>query len=189
MDRLFVDRAQSPIGELTAVIASREGVEALCVLAYPVVPRISREVRQVEAYAGVESERTPAALHALLWSQLDQYFAGERRTFDIPLWTPGTEFQRGVWRELLTIPFGRTVSYADVARAIGRPGAQRAVGAANGANRVSIIVPCHRVIESTGGLRGYGGGLDRKRWLLDHEQGPLALPGLRRGTAEPVPIP
>ncbi|HEX3845939.1 MAG TPA: methylated-DNA--[protein]-cysteine S-methyltransferase [Steroidobacteraceae bacterium] len=101
--------------------------------------------------------------------QLSEYFAGERRDFDLPLALDGTIFQTRVWRELVEIPFGRTWSYAELAGRIGKPGASRAVGLANGSNPVSIIVPCHRVIGSDGSLTGYGGGLERKRWLLEHE--------------------
>ena len=105
--------------------------------------------------------------------QLAEYFDGNREDFELPLELEGTEFQRQVWTELTSIPFGQTVSYADLARAIGKPTAVRAVGAANGDNPVSIIVPCHRVIGSDGGLTGYGGGLERKEWLLRHEGGLL----------------
>jgi methylated-DNA-[protein]-cysteine S-methyltransferase len=105
--------------------------------------------------------------------QVAEYFEGSRREFDVPVEMSGTKFQRLVWNELLKIPFGNTVSYGDVARAIGKPTAVRAVGAANGQNPVSIIVPCHRVIGSDGRLTGYGGGLWRKQWLLKHEGGLL----------------
>jgi len=98
--------------------------------------------------------------------QLDAYFKGEIKDFDIPLDMYGTTFQRTVWKQLTEIPYGKTWSYGEVAAAIGRPSASRAVGHANGCNPVSIIVPCHRVIGSTGKLVGYGGGLDRKRALL-----------------------
>jgi methylated-DNA-[protein]-cysteine S-methyltransferase len=110
--------------------------------------------------------------------QLAEYFAGERREFDLPLAARGTGFQEIVWRALLAIPFGETCSYGEIAKAIGRPSASRAVGAANGRNPISIIIPCHRVIGSTGELTGYGGGMDNKRWLLDHEraQRTLTLP-------------
>ncbi len=101
--------------------------------------------------------------------QLKQYFAGERTDFDLPLAPEGTEFQLRVWDELRRIPFGQTLSYGELAVAIGRPGAARAVGLANGRNPISIVVPCHRLVGSSGGLTGYAGGLDRKRWLLDHE--------------------
>jgi methylated-DNA-[protein]-cysteine S-methyltransferase len=103
--------------------------------------------------------------------QLSEYFAGARREFDLSLRLQGTAFRGRVWEELTRIPFGRTLSYAELARRIGKPGASRAVGLANGANPVSIIVPCHRVIGSDGSLTGYGGGLERKLWLLEHEGG------------------
>lgn len=101
--------------------------------------------------------------------QLQAYFSGTLQRFDLPLELAGTEFQRRVWAALLEIPFGATESYGALARRIGMPNASRAVGLANGHNPVSIIVPCHRVIGGTGALTGYGGGLDRKRWLLAHE--------------------
>ncbi len=104
-----------------------------------------------------------------LTRELGEYFRGERRTFDVPLDLSGTPFQRSVWDALLRIPCGETRSYEEVARAIDRPGAQRAVGRANGQNRVAICVPCHRVIHKAGGLCGYGGGLWRKRRLLELE--------------------
>ncbi len=103
-------------------------------------------------------------------SELDEYFRGERREFDVPVHvTTGTEFQRRVWGTLREVPFGHTTNYGDIARRIGQPTASRAVGAANGQNPVSIIVPCHRIIGSTGAPVGYGGGLPRKQWLLEHE--------------------
>jgi methylated-DNA-[protein]-cysteine S-methyltransferase len=103
--------------------------------------------------------------------QLQQYFEGTRKTFDVKLRPKGTDFQRSVWNALLGIPFGVTRSYKDVALALKNEGAIRAVGAANGQNKLNIIVPCHRVIGSNGDLTGYGGELWRKRWLLAHEQG------------------
>ncbi len=102
-------------------------------------------------------------------AQLREYFAGTRRTFDIPLAPRGTGFQTLVWRALTAIAYGETRSYGELARAIGRPAASRAVGAANGKNPISIIVPCHRVIAASGELTGYAGGLAAKRWLLEHE--------------------
>ncbi len=101
--------------------------------------------------------------------QLMQYFEGKLEEFDVVLDLHGTPFQVEVWKALCTIPFGATASYGELARDIRRPSAVRAVGSANGRNPVSIIVPCHRVIGSDGSLTGYGGGLDRKRFLLDHE--------------------
>ena len=107
--------------------------------------------------------------------QLDAYFAGELERFDIPLSPRGTEFQRRVWDALREIPYGETTSYGALAAQIGRPGAARAVGLANGRNPISIVVPCHRVIGAAGALTGYGGGLERKRWLLAHERGQREL--------------
>jgi methylated-DNA-[protein]-cysteine S-methyltransferase len=102
-------------------------------------------------------------------AQLEAYFAGERTTFELPIAPEGTEFQKQVWNALRAIPFGGTISYGELARRIGDPKAMRAVGAANGRNPIPIIVPCHRVIGADGSLTGFGGGLDRKRWLLAHE--------------------
>lgn len=106
--------------------------------------------------------------------QLEEYFAGRRQTFDLPLAAEGTPFEKTVWEELRRIPFGETRSYAEIARAIGRPGAARAVGRANGANPIPVVVPCHRVIGADGSLTGFGGGLDAKAQLLELEG--LALP-------------
>jgi methylated-DNA-[protein]-cysteine S-methyltransferase len=102
-------------------------------------------------------------------SQVEEYFAGSRQTFDLPLNLMGTPFQLRVWTALLDIPYGETTSYGKTALAIGAPTASRAVGLANGQNPIPIIVPCHRVIGSNGSLTGYGGGLPAKRWLLSHE--------------------
>jgi methylated-DNA-[protein]-cysteine S-methyltransferase len=107
--------------------------------------------------------------------QLEEYFAGERTTFDIPMQMDGTAFQRTVWHELTQIPYGETISYGELARRIGRPDRARAVGTANGQNPIAVIVPCHRVIGANGKLVGYGGGLDNKRRLLELEQGVLTL--------------
>jgi methylated-DNA-[protein]-cysteine S-methyltransferase len=116
----------------------------------------------------VLGERADRALtHAR--EQLDEYFAGERDTFDLPLNAPGTAFQRAVWQQLCQIDYGHTRSYREVAEQLGNPQAVRAVGAANGRNPISIIVPCHRVVGSDGKLVGYAGGFSAKRWLLDHE--------------------
>lgn len=101
--------------------------------------------------------------------QLSAYFAGERQHFDLPLAPQGTDFQRQVWAKLREIPFGETWSYGDLARAIDRPKASRAVGAANGQNPIGVIIPCHRVIGAAGTLTGYAGGVERKSWLLQHE--------------------
>ena len=98
--------------------------------------------------------------------QLFEYFSGKRKAFELDLAPRGTEFQLAVWNALLAIPYGDTISYAELARRIGKPSAVRAVGAANGANPIPVIIPCHRVIGSNGTLTGYGGGIERKQWLL-----------------------
>jgi methylated-DNA-[protein]-cysteine S-methyltransferase len=123
---------------------------------------------------GGQGERTNATggTHRLLdrvEAQLNEYFAGKRTTFDLPLEPGGTEFQLSVWELLRKIPYGVTTSYGELARRLGDPQASRAVGAANGANPIPIIVPCHRVVGSKGELTGFGGGIERKRWLLEHE--------------------
>jgi methylated-DNA-[protein]-cysteine S-methyltransferase len=102
-------------------------------------------------------------------SQLEQFFAGERQTFDVPLRSAGTPFQERVWQALGTIPYGKTMTYAQLAGRVGQPGASRAVGAANGRNPISILVPCHRVVGTNGRLTGYAGGLGAKQWLLEWE--------------------
>jgi methylated-DNA-[protein]-cysteine S-methyltransferase len=102
--------------------------------------------------------------------ELDEYFAGTRSDFEVPLELQGSDFQVEVWTALRAIPYGQTTSYAGIARAVGRPDAVRAVGAANGRNPISIIVPCHRVIGADGSLTGYGWGVERKAWLLQHER-------------------
>lgn len=114
------------------------------------------------------SESVPVVKECL--NQIDQYFRGQRKVFSIPLQLQGTNFQKRVWEELMKIPFGATASYKDIAVAVGRDKAVRAVGNTNRLNRISIIIPCHRVIGIDGSLTGYGGGLWRKGWLLKHEQ-------------------
>jgi methylated-DNA-[protein]-cysteine S-methyltransferase len=108
---------------------------------------------------------------AAVREQLGEYFAGERRSFDLPLEPAGSPFQRQVWRALREIGYGETLSYGELARRIGRPNAPRAVGAANGANPLSVVIPCHRLVGADGTLTGYGGGIERKRLLLDLEAG------------------
>ncbi|WP_128544418.1 methylated-DNA--[protein]-cysteine S-methyltransferase [Larkinella soli] len=112
----------------------------------------------------------PAVLHRCA-RQLEEYFAGRRRSFDLPLYPHGTIFQRSVWQTLAEVPYGKTLSYMDLTRRLGSEKAIRAVAAANGKNPVWIIIPCHRIIGSHGELTGYAGGLWRKKWLLDHEKG------------------
>lgn len=129
--------------------------------------RTARHARRLPLPAEVVER--PNSVIDRLADELAEYFRGTLTEFRVPVSGIGTDFERRVWAQLLAIPFGETTSYAAIARAIGEPGASRAVGRANGANPVSILVPCHRVVRTGGALGGYGGGLDRKRWLLDHE--------------------
>lgn len=115
-----------------------------------------------------------------IWSlkrQLKEYFKGKRKNFTVKVVTPGTEFQQAVWKELQKIPYGETISYHQQAEALNNTGATRAVAHANASNRIPIVIPCHRVIGTDGALVGYGGGLERKRWLLIHERKNSGKPG------------
>ncbi len=151
----------SPVGRLR-LIASDEGLVAVY---YP-------EHRRAKNPEACDVESHPVL--AVARRELSEYFAGERTSFETPLAPPairgGTRFQHAVWEALLAIPFGETRSYREIARAIGRPNAVRAVGAANGLNPISIFVPCHRVVGSDGSLTGYAGGIEGKQWLLAHER-------------------
>jgi methylated-DNA-[protein]-cysteine S-methyltransferase len=120
-------------------------------------------------------ERADASF-AQVAEELRKYFAGELTHFDVKLAPHGTEFQRRVWDALLQIPYGSTTTYGQLAAELGDPRSTRAVGLANGRNPIAIVIPCHRVIGADGNLTGYGGGMDRKRWLLAHESGALTLP-------------
>jgi methylated-DNA-[protein]-cysteine S-methyltransferase len=146
----------SPIGQLTltAVDGVLTGVH------------MSEQRHAPKLPAGCE--RDDAGL-AHVVAQLDAYFAGALTDFDVPMAMRGTDFQRRVWAGLCEIPYGETISYGELARRVGNPQASRAVGLANGRNPLAIIVPCHRVIGADGSLTGYGGGLERKVWLLEHE--------------------
>jgi methylated-DNA-[protein]-cysteine S-methyltransferase len=122
----------------------------------------------LNAHPGPERLDDPVLAEAT--TQLREYFAGTRTHFELPLEMHGNAFEQRVWAALRTIPYGETASYGEIAAQIGAPGAARAVGVANARNPIAIIVPCHRVIGSSGALTGYGGGLERKQWLLDHER-------------------
>jgi AraC family transcriptional regulator of adaptative response/methylated-DNA-[protein]-cysteine methyltransferase len=167
----------SPLGPLLGAATD----EGLCMLEYADRKKLPDQAADLTRWfrrpvvPGSNVHLTQAA------AELVEYFGGKRQTFDVPMVFAGTEFQELVWRELLRIPYGDTISYEELANRIGRPGAQRAVGLANGRNRIPIMVPCHRVIQKNGQLRGYGGGLWRKEWLLDLER------KVRGGGAPPPP--
>lgn len=149
----------SPVGALT-LVASDAGLAAI----------LWEDDRPGRVKLGDLEEAPEHPVLAEAERQLQGYFAGERKRFDVPLDFHGTDFQKRVWAALLTIPFGETRSYGEIARQIGRPGASRAVGAANGRNPISIIAPCHRVIGSNGSLTGFAGGLAAKELLLGMER-------------------
>lgn len=157
------------MGPLFAIVVDREKGETLAALEFSIPTRLDREKHELRIALDAELKHVRTPLHDEVERQVGEYLAGALREFSLPLETPGTAFQQRVWRALCEIPYGTTCSYGQLAERIGSPGAQRAVGAANGANRISIVVPCHRVIESGGGLRGYGGGLERKQFLLQLE--------------------
>jgi AraC family transcriptional regulator, regulatory protein of adaptative response / methylated-DNA-[protein]-cysteine methyltransferase len=159
-------RIVSPLGELLAG-ATDDGI---CLLEFNDRKRASRECRDLEKLLNqhlTEGENTHLKE---LRKQLEEYFKGTRKEFGVELVIPGSEFQQEVWNELLKIPYGKTRSYQEQANILNKPGSVRAVANANGTNRISIVIPCHRVIGSDGRLTGYGGGLTRKKWLLDHER-------------------
>ncbi|HXE91802.1 MAG TPA: methylated-DNA--[protein]-cysteine S-methyltransferase [Terriglobales bacterium] len=157
METLYYSHVRSPIGPLTVAVSGR-GLVALEFGAEP-------PAKHRRAWRDVEWKES-AEKTAPYVKQLEEYFAGVRREFTLPLDLRGTEFQKRCWQALLEIPYGRTRSYAEVARAVGKPRAFRAVGLANNRNPIAIVVPCHRVIGKDGSLTGYGGGLDVKEELL-----------------------
>jgi methylated-DNA-[protein]-cysteine S-methyltransferase len=159
--------ADSPIGRLR-LVASDAGLAAIL--------WESTDPESLSLSLDDESPTHPVLAEAT--RQLAEYFAGTRKAFDLPLDFAGTDFQQKVWRALLTIPFGETRSYAQIAKQIGHPSAVRAVGAANGRNPIPIIAPCHRVIGSNGDLTGFGGGLPTKEHLLTHEGARTASIGI-----------
>ncbi|MGD0825780.1 MAG: methylated-DNA--[protein]-cysteine S-methyltransferase [Terriglobales bacterium] len=158
MEKLFYHRAPSPAGPLF-LAASTKGLVRL---------EFEARVQKLNLSA-IELQESKSILAPYL-GELDEYFVGQRREFSLPLDLRGTDFQLACWRALLEIPYGETRSYRDIAQAIGHPRAYRAVGMSNNRNPVAIVVPCHRVIASSGSLCGYGGGLDLKRKLLDLER-------------------
>jgi len=168
---LFIDRMTSPIG--TLLLVWQPG--ALRALHFDDGDNQAFQ-RLLRWQFGVD--KLPSAVApAEIRQPIEAYFQGEISALDrVPVQTNGTAFQQETWTALREIPAGSTISYGDLAARIGRPGASRAVGLANGSNPVAVVVPCHRVIGANGTLTGYGGGLDRKRWLLAHEQATLLRP-------------
>jgi len=169
--RAFVADIETPIGTMVATASETQ----LLLLEFSHRRMLDTQLDRVRRALTCEFERGESPVFGIVRAQLEEYFAGDRREFDIPLHVPGTPFQTRVWNELRKIPSGTTTSYARIAEAIGQPTAVRAVARANGDNRVAIIIPCHRVIGSDGQLVGYGGGLWRKRRLLQLEGRAMTL--------------
>jgi methylated-DNA-[protein]-cysteine S-methyltransferase len=164
--RLLTETLLTPIGKLVVIADEMGRLRAVDWIDYD-----DRMRRLLARHYGVDNvSLTPAPQLSGPAPAIAAYFDGDLHAIDsLPATTEGTPFQKRVWQALREIPAGRTVSYGELARHIGQPGAVRAVGLANGANPIGIVVPCHRVIGTDGSLTGYGGGLERKRWLLDHE--------------------
>jgi methylated-DNA-[protein]-cysteine S-methyltransferase len=164
---LLIDRIETPIGELLLVADEAGKLRALDWADYE-----ERMLRLLRRHYGKDGfTLKPAHNPHGLRDRIQRYFAGDVDAIDnISVETAGTPFQRSVWKELRNIPGGAAISYGKLAEQIARPKAVRAVGLANGSNPIGIVVPCHRVIGSDGSLTGYGGGLERKRWLLEHER-------------------
>lgn len=161
----------SPCGDL--LLGSFEG--KLCLCDWTVEPHRQLVDHRLKRILNASFEDAPSEITRRAAEELDEYFAGKRKAFDLPLLFVGTDFQKSVWDALLDVPFGATQSYAWLAEKIGNPKAVRAVGMANGANSISIFAPCHRIIGSNRSLTGYGGGLETKRFLLDLESNSLPL--------------
>jgi methylated-DNA-[protein]-cysteine S-methyltransferase len=178
---LLIDRIDTPIGEMI-IIADRDGnIRAIDWTDHE--PRMHNFLRRhygISPNGSAKFTLTPGRNPNRLSEAINNYFAGDLTAIDnLPVKTNGTAFQRQVWQALREIPLGTTISYGQLANRIGRPTAVRAVGLANGSNPIGVIVPCHRVIGSNGSLTGYGGGMQRKRWLLEHERAhPALLPQL-----------
>ena len=164
---LLLDRLDTPTGEML-IVADRDGnLRAIDWAEHEARMRRFLSLHYGQTGFCFEPTRNPSGLTGAI----NRYFAGEVQIIDtLPVQTGGTPFQRSVWRALREIPCGATVSYAQLAQRIGRSYAVRAVGLANGSNPVPVVIPCHRVIGSNGSLTGYGGGVERKRWLLEHEK-------------------
>lgn len=161
-----LDRMPTPIGPLLLAVDSEARLRILDFEDYGERMRLLLRRQYGEGVVGLVDGRAPDSVRA----PIEAYFAGDIAAIDaIPVMAAGTQFQREVWAALRTIPAGKTLSYGGLARQIGRPAAMRAVGLANGANPIGVVVPCHRVIGADASLTGYGGGIERKRWLLTHE--------------------
>lgn len=166
---IVLKHLETPLG-LCLIGATDKGI---CLLDFVDEGNPEEHIQQLEKLTGMKSQTGEHAYLNLLEEQLGEYFEKRRTEFTLPLFTPGTEFQQTVWEVLQTVPYGSIRSYKQQAAVLGKPEAVRAVASANGQNRVAILIPCHRIVGSTGKLTGYRGGLWRKKSLLDLENGAL----------------
>lgn len=162
---IYTERFETPIGTMLCCAVD----QGICLLDFTDIKTVETEMKSLAKQLNANIQQGKSRYFDLLKQQLAEYFEGKRKDFTVPLYTVGTEFQLSVWKVLQTIPYGTTRSYKQQALALGKPKAVRAVANANGQNKISIIIPCHRVIGHDGSLTGYGGGLWRKKWLLDIE--------------------
>jgi AraC family transcriptional regulator of adaptative response/methylated-DNA-[protein]-cysteine methyltransferase len=163
---ITITRIETELGIMIAGAVN----EGICLLEFSDRRMLNAEYKDLARYFNASIEEGENSHFKTLLNQLKEYFEGSRKVFSLPLVTPGTDFQQAVWKELMNIPYGTTRSYLEQSIALGKPDSIRAVANANGMNRISIIIPCHRVIGSDGHMTGYGGGIKRKKWLLDHEK-------------------
>lgn len=163
---IFASRIRTPVDDMIAAV-DEDGALVLLVFA--------NGRRPDEVVRGLGDVTWSDAPLAEVRRQLDEYFAGKRRDFELPIRPSGSDFQHRVWKQVRSIPYGGTASYGQVARKLRRDGASRAVGRANATNPICLVTPCHRVIGQDGSLTGFGGGIETKRWLLEHESGQRTL--------------
>jgi len=172
-----ISKISTPIGELTAGVSDL-GVHLLL---FSDAGQICRQKDNLKKFSEITFSKSFHKSHEWLSSESEDYFSGKRRDFSIPVQPMGTDFQQRVWSRLKEIPFGKTESYEAITNSLGNPKAIRAVAAANGRNPIAILIPCHRVIGKNGNMTGYAGGLDRKRFLLNHERRLSGLDNYNKG--------
>ena len=163
---IWIQSLDTPVGSMVCGVLEN----GICLLEYDRVSRSSHALSKMTRYFEARIRNAPHPLIRECSSQLDAYFSRQRTRFELPLVLAGTPFQKKVWKQLMDIPYGQTISYTEQAHAFGNPHAIRAIARANGSNHLAILVPCHRVIGSDGSLRGYGGGTNRKQFLLQLER-------------------
>ena len=171
LEFLYQTHLDTPLGKMIAIADE----QFLYLVDFNDRPGLERKIEQIKQITKSEIVPGHTAITNLIEKELQQYFAGTLKTFTTPMSFSGSPFQQLVWSELQKIPYGQTISYAQLAIAVGNPSACRAVAQANGKNHLSLIIPCHRVVNSNGNLGGYGGGIARKQWLLNHERNQTCL--------------